>query len=135
MLFEYLSLFALVLITFVPDLKEFAEYFLVGSLITPALMFYLLMLQSILGLKSIGLNDDIELSYTWQTRTIITISAVVVYMSGFGWALFFALPFLLIGTISDITATLIILGFIEIETSDEEDEEEEKEDDDEPSPK
>lgn len=89
------------------------------------------MLQSILGLQSIGLNTDIELSYTWQTRVIVTISAVVVYMSGFSEVAFYVLPFLIIGILSDIMATLIVAGIIEIETLDD-DEEDEEEDEEEP---
>lgn len=131
MLFEYLSLLALVIVAFVPDYAEFAQYFLVGSLVISASMFYHLMLQSILGLQSIGLNTDIELSYTWQTRVIVTISAVVVYMSGFSEVAFYVLPFLIIGILSDIMATLIVAGIIEIETLDD-DEEDEEEDEEEP---
>lgn len=129
MLFEYLSLLALVIVAFVPEYSELAQYFLAGSLTVSATMFYLLMLHSILGLQSIGLNTDIDLSYTWQTRAIVSVSALVMYLGGFTEVFFFILPFLIIGVLSDIMATLIIAGIVEVEEADEEDEEDDDEED------
>ena len=127
MLFEYLSLFALVILAFVPEYAELAQYFLAGSLTVSATMFYLLMLHSILGLQSIGLNTDIDLNYTWQTRAIVTVSAIAIYLAGFTEVFFYVLPFLLIGILSDIMATLIVAGIIEIEQADDEEEYEDDE--------
>ena len=87
------------------------------------------MLHSILGLQSIGLNTDIDLSYTWQTRAIVSVSALVMYLGGFTEVFFFILPFLIIGVLSDIMATLIIAGIVEVEEADEEDEEDDDEED------
>jgi hypothetical protein len=129
LLFEYLSLLALVIVAFVPEYSELAQYFLAGSLTVSATMFYLLMLHSILGLQSIGLNTDIDLSYTWQTRAIVSVSALVMYLGGFTEVFFFILPFLIIGVLSDIMATLIIAGIVEVEEADEEDEEDDDEED------
>lgn len=52
-------------------------------------------------------------------------------MSGFSEVAFYVLPFLIIGILSDIMATLIVAGIIEIETLDD-DEEDEEEDEEEP---
>lgn len=125
MLFEYLSLLALVVVALVPDFREYAQYFLAGSLLTSSSMFYLLITNSIVGLQTVDLNTDIDLNYTWQTRVIVTLSAVVVYLSGFTEVFFYVLPFLLIGSITDVTATLLITGFIELEEAEDEEEEEE----------
>jgi hypothetical protein len=115
---------ALVVVALVPDFREYAQYFLAGSLLTSSTMFYLLMMNSIIGLQSVDLNTDIDLNYTWQTRVIVTLAAVVVYLSGFTEVFFYVLPFLLIGTITDTTATLLITGFIELEKAEDEEEEE-----------
>jgi hypothetical protein len=131
LLFEYLSLFALIVVAFVPEYAELAQYFLAGSLTVSATMFYLLMLHSILGLQSIGLNTDIDLNYTWQTRAIVTVSAIAIHLAGFTEVVFYVLPFLLIGILSDIMATLIVAGIIEIEEADEEEYEEEEEEEEE----
>jgi len=125
LLFEYLSLLALVVVALVPDFREYAQYFLAGSLLTSSSMFYLLITNSIVGLQTVDLNTDIDLNYTWQTRVIVTLSAVVVYLSGFTEVFFYVLPFLLIGSITDVTATLLITGFIELEEAEDEEEEEE----------
>jgi len=116
---------ALVVVALIPDFREYAQYFLAGSLLTSSTMFYLLMMNSIIGLRSVDLNTDIDLNYTWQTRVIVTLAAVVVYLSGFTEVFFYVLPFLLIGTITDTTATLLITGFIELEEAEDDDEEEE----------
>jgi hypothetical protein len=116
---------ALVVVALVPDFREYAQYFLAGSLLTSSSMFYLLITNSIVGLQTVDLNTDIDLNYTWQTRVIVTLSAVVVYLSGFTEVFFYVLPFLLIGSITDVTATLLITGFIELEEAEDEEEEEE----------
>lgn len=134
MLFEYLSLFALVVIQFVPEFREIAEYFLAGSLLISSSMFYLLMLNSILGLQEIGLNTDIDLNRTWQSRVIVSMAAAGVYLIGFTQVFYFVLPFLIIGVISDIAATLIVAGIIEIEEIEYEEDDEEEEDDDKDKP-
>jgi hypothetical protein len=123
LLFEYLSLLALVIVALVPDFREYAQYFLAGSLLTSSTMFYLLITNSIIGLQTVDINTDIDLNYTWQTRVIVTLSAVVVYLSGFSEVFFYVLPFLLIGSITDVTATLLITGFIELEEAEDEEEE------------
>jgi preprotein translocase subunit SecF len=94
-------------------------------------MFYLLMLQSILGLQSVGLNTDVDLNYTWQTRALFSVSAIAIYLAGFTEVTFYILPFLIIGILSDLMATLIVAGIVEIDEEEYEDdgkEEKEKQD-------
>jgi hypothetical protein len=94
-------------------------------------MFYLLMLQSILGLQSVGLNTDVDQNYTWQTRAIVSVSAIAIYLAGFTEVTFYILPFLIIGILSDIMATLIVAGIVEIDEEEYEDDEEEPEEEEE----
>jgi hypothetical protein len=134
LLFEYLSLLALVIIAFVPEYTELAQYFLAGGLTISATMFYLLMLQSILGLQSVGLNTNIDLGDAWQTRAITSVSAIALHLAGFTEVLFYILPFIIIGTLSDIMATLIVAGIVEIDDDDYEEEEEDEEEEEEDKP-
>jgi preprotein translocase subunit SecF len=92
------------------------------------------MLQSILGLQSVGLNTDVDLNYTWQTRAFFSVSAIAIYLAGFTEVTFYILPFLIIGILSDIMATLIVAGIVEIDEEEYEDDgKEEKEKQDKPN--
>jgi len=118
---------ALLVVAFVPEYKETAQYYLAGSLILSASLFYKLMVSSIIGTRYVALSTDIDLTYTWQTRTITIISVIVVYLAGFPEVAFYVLPFLLIGGVTDLIATLMIAGIIDMEESDEDDSDEEEE--------
>lgn len=81
-----------------------------------------------------GLNTNIDLGDAWQTRAITSVSAIALHLAGFTEVLFYILPFIIIGTLSDIMATLIVAGIVEIDDDDYEEEEEDEEEEEEDKP-
>jgi len=123
LLLRYSSLLCLIVIAFYPEYAEHAASILAGLLLVFATSFYFLMTSSIIGIREIRLSDDIDINYTWQNRAILATSLVALMMSGMPGVVYYILPFALIGLVTDVFATLLVMGAIEVEDSDPEDDE------------
>jgi hypothetical protein len=118
---NYPSLLCLIIIAFYPQYADDAAVMLAGLLTIFATLFYLLILSTIIGIREIGLTDDIDINYTWQSRTIQVASLVVLMMSGLTDVAYYILPFALIGLAADVFSTLLSIGVIEEADADQED--------------
>lgn len=103
---------------------EEAMYALATVMILFASGFYYILFGVIAGLRSIGLNPDMDIKMSVLHKTVEWLCIYALYESGFGLAAGIALPWILITTATDIFAILIITEVIELQPADEEDEEE-----------
>ena len=117
MFFKYPTLACLFLIAFSEYSTE-ASYALAGISVVFASMFYWIVFQMVIGTKRVELTGDCDINYTWQGRVVHVAGVVALFPLGLIEAFYFALPFVIIGIMTDIMSTLIALGIMEF--SDEE---------------
>ena len=117
MFFKYPTLACLFLIAFSEYGTE-ASYALAGISVVFASMFYWIVFQMVIGTKRVELTGDCDINYTWQGRVVHVAGVVALFPLGLIEAFYFALPFVIIGIMTDIMSTLIALGIMEF--SDEE---------------
>lgn len=98
---------------------EMAVYSIASILMFYTGIFYYYVAMVMMGSKEISFNYDLSLNHMWQTRAILGMGMLVLYMQEQVEVFYFVLPFFLIGFVGDIFSTLLIMGHIEIEKRDE----------------
>lgn len=73
----------------------------------------------VIGTKRVELNDDCDINHTWQGRVVHVAGVVALFPLGLTEAFYFALPFVIIGVMTDIMSTLIALGIMEFSDDEE----------------
>ena len=100
---------------------EEAAYALSCLLIFLAVAWYWLLCSTIVGVRSIALNDEIDVQWVFITHIVHALSVWFLISSGFLWSAFFVLPWMLMSLYTDFFAVLISYGFIEIRENEEDD--------------
>lgn len=96
---------------------------LAAIMVSFALMFYYLVFKCMSGLVRVTVNTDFFVSEVWTSRIVQIASVAVLFMSGdpYTWLATFVAPWVLVNTMSDILATLVNFGLLEIKDKDEDD--------------
>ena len=113
MIFIYTLCLAILARVFINPLPE-AEYLIMIILGGYSSLFYFITTQVLIGMKDMRIEiEEGNLSEMWQIRMILLMAMFIVYELGHIELFYYCLPYILMGTVGDIFATLMLIGFIE----------------------
>lgn len=116
-LLQYGLIGSIALFAFYQD--EMAVYSIASILMFYTCIFYYYVATVMMGIKEISFNWESGINHMWQTRVIMGMGMLVLFVQKQVEVFYFVLPFFLIGFVGDIFSTLLITGQIELDNRDE----------------
>ena len=117
---QYSLLFGIASFAFIPGPEtELAVVFIMGLYST---IFYYYVTTVMMTIKIIQFDWEGGISEMWQFRFIMGMAMAIMYVQDYIGVFFYAMPFFIIGTIGDIFSSLLIMGYISLDNSEDKEE-------------
>ena len=112
---QYALLFGVAVFAFIPGPET--ELVVVSIMCLYSTIFYYYVTTVMMTIKVIQFDWEGGISEMWQFRFIMGMAMAIIYVQGYIGTFFYVLPFFIIGTVGDIFSSLLILGYISLDNS------------------